>query len=139
MRYQPCSRAGKQRRGTATVELAVMVPLLTFLLLVTVDYCRVYYFAVVVTNCARNGAIYGSDPFAANRSSGPYTSIEQAALADARDLTPQPTVTSTSSSDYVEVTVSYSFTTISSYPGIPRTTNLRRTIRMQLAPVTPTF
>ena len=41
------------RRGAAVVELAVILPLLVFLFLVVVDYCRLFYFSQVVTGCAR--------------------------------------------------------------------------------------
>jgi Flp pilus assembly protein TadG len=138
---QPESRRGRsKRRGIAAVELAVLLPLLMFLFVISVDYGRVFYFAITVENCARNGALYGSDPIAASQS--PYTNITQAALADAGNLSPQPTVTSTNGVDssknsYVEVTVSWQFQTITGYPGVPNTVNLTRTVRMGIAPNTP--
>ncbi len=50
------------RRGVAVVELAVLLPLLVFLFVVTVDFARVYYFSLTLQNCARAGAMYASDP-----------------------------------------------------------------------------
>lgn len=131
------SRSGRSRRGTATVEFAVLLPFLFFLFLVTVDFCRVFYFSQTVQNCARNGALYLHDPSTASESR--YQNVQEAALADATNLSPPPTVTSTTGTDTdgtrnVEVTVSYSFQTITAYPGIPSTMLLARTVRMRMAP-----
>jgi hypothetical protein len=50
-------------------------------------------------------------------------------------------VTSASGTDsngpYVEVTVAYTFQTITNYPGVPSTLNLTRTARMRTFPNTP--
>jgi Flp pilus assembly protein TadG len=139
--YRPTlavSRPG--RRGASAVELALLLPILALLLLITVDFARLYYHYSIVTSCARNGALYGSDPSSASQS--PYSNLTAAALADAPDLSPQPTVSSTNGTDssgnpYVEVTVVYPFTTISSYPWLSNPINLSRTVRMRVAPATP--
>ena len=109
-------------------------------LLFTVDFAHLYYHYSIVTNCARNGALYGSDPVSAQESN--YASLSAAALADASDLYPQPTVASTNGADssgnpYVEVTVVYPFSTISSYPGLSNPINLSRTVRIRVAPTAP--
>jgi hypothetical protein len=75
------------------------------------------------------------DPTHAQDASG----IQTAALADATNLRPQPTVTSATGTDangklFVEVTVKYKFQTVASYPGIASTVNLLRKIRMQVVP-----
>jgi Flp pilus assembly protein TadG len=129
----------RARSGVAVVELAVLLPLLIMLFVVTVDFARVYYFSVTLTNCARAGAMYAMDPITQDES--PYANVTQAALADATNLDPQPTVTQGSGTDssglpYVEVTVSYPFTTITNFPGIPSMT-LSRTVRMRLASTIP--
>ena len=128
------------RRAAATVELAVLAPFLAFLFVAVVDYSRIFYHSLTVANCARNGALYASDPVAATES--PYKSIQDAALADAGDLSPTPTVTSTSGTDdsgnpYVEVTVTHAFQTVVNYPGIPETTTITRTVRMRVSPTVP--
>jgi Flp pilus assembly protein TadG len=121
------------------VELALLLPLLGFLFVIALDYSRVFYFTMVVTNCARNGALYGSqNPTTANDTSG----IQTNALQDAGNLSSQSlTVTSktdsTTSPTYVDVTVSYPFTTITNYPGVPNSTNIVRTVRMAVTPWTP--
>ena len=80
------------RPGAAVVELAILLPFLTFMFVIAVDWARIFYYSVTITNCARQGALYGSDPFTAAQS--PYASIQEAALADSPNLNPQPTVTS---------------------------------------------
>jgi Flp pilus assembly protein TadG len=120
-------------RGTAVVELAVLLPLLVLLFMITIDFARVYYFSLTLANCARAGAFYASDPFTADES--PFDSVEEAALSDAPNLTPQPTITSISGVDgqgraIVSVTAEYTFRTIGRFPGTPRDFPLRRTVTM---------
>jgi len=122
------------------VELAVLVPLLVLLFMITVDFARVFYFSVTLTNCARAGALYASDPTTADES--PFANVQAAALADASNLTPQPTISSTSGTDgqgrsYVSVTATYSFQTITGFPGIPNTVPLQRTVTMFQSAGTP--
>jgi hypothetical protein len=69
----------------------------------------------------------------------PYTSVQQAALADANGLASTPTVTSVNGTDgngnsYVDVTVSYPFQTTVNYPGIANSVTIARTVRMAIAP-----
>jgi len=120
--------------------LAVLLPLLVFLFVIAVDFARVYYFSVTLTNCARAGAIYASDPTASAES--PYASTQAAALADATNLTPAPTVTTANGVDgtgrpYVEVTAAYTFRTITAFPGVPNQVNLTRKVRMNVSASTP--
>jgi Flp pilus assembly protein TadG len=124
----------------AVVELAVLLPLLVFLFIVTVDFARVYYFSLTLQNCARAGALYASDPYVADES--PFASVEEAALSDATNLSPAPTITQTSGSDasgrsYVEVTAAHSFKSITGYLGIPKILNITRSVRMYSAAITP--
>src|SRR5437588_10970556 len=122
-----CRRA--RRRGAALVELSLLLPLLIFLLLAGMDYSRVFYAAVVVANCARNGALYASDPNVADRS--PYDTLQDAVSADATDLAAPLQVSTTQGIDsagygWVEVTVVYPFQTVVTYPGIPSLVNVSR-------------
>ena len=129
-----------RRRGAAVVELAILLPFLMLLFVLAVDFARVFYCSLTITNCARAGALYASDPVAAAES--PFASIQAAALADATNLTPQPTVTSSQGTDalgqpYVEVTVSYAFKTITGYLGSTGNVQVIRKVRTALAPTTP--
>lgn len=132
--YRPshCQR----RRGTATVELAVLLPLLAFLFAVAVDYSRVLYYAVIVESAARNGALYGSrsSTYAADTNG-----IQQAALNDAADMTPAPNVSAVSGTDgsgnaQITVTATWTFQALLSYPGIPSTVNLSSSVTMRVLP-----
>lgn len=130
-------RVNHERKAAAAVELAVLLPFLMFLFVVTVDYSRILYYSQIVENCARQGALYASDPKAPANTL--YSSVQNAALADATDLSPQPNVTSTSGTDsagnpYVAVTVTWSFQTIARYPGVPSNATLSSTVQMRKAP-----
>jgi Flp pilus assembly protein TadG len=133
-------RPEEARRGVAAVELALLLPFLVFMFVLAIDYGRIFFFSVTITNCARAGAIYASDPYAQTES--PYRTIQEAALAEAPGFAPTPAVSSTSGYDalghpFTEVTVEGAFSTLTTYPGVPRTTALRRTIRVRLAPNAP--
>ena len=122
------------------VELAVLLPLLVFLFVIAVDFARIFYYSVTLTNCARAGAMYASDPTTSGESA--FASTQAAALADATNLSPAPTVTSVSGVDaagrpYVEVTAAYSFRTITGFPGVPNQVNLTRTVRMNVSAGVP--
>lgn len=150
-------RKGK-RRATATVELAFLAPFLCWLFVVAVDYARLFYDAVTLENCARNGAYYASNypnnDYVYNNIYG-YSNLNDAVLSDASNLSPAPTYTvgySSSSSGpftqslppangggYVQVTVNWTFHSITNYPGVPSTVSLSRSSIMQVAPAMPSF
>jgi Flp pilus assembly protein TadG len=54
-----CGRHGRQR-GQALIEMAISLPILIGLLLGIIEVGRYAYLAIVVTNSARAGAIYGA-------------------------------------------------------------------------------
>ena len=133
-----CQKA--PRRGAATVEFAFCVPLLAFLMVIAVDWARIFYYSVTVTNAARNGALYASDPI--GRTMSIYSNVTDAALAEATDLSPPPSVSSANGTDgsgnaFVTVTVSWQFPLVTSYPGISNPTTLTRTCQMRVAPTVP--
>jgi Flp pilus assembly protein TadG len=137
MRVVDSSRPG--RRAAAAVELAVMLPLLALILVGTCDFARVFYYYLTITNCARNGALWASDPTTSVYSQ--YSTVQQAALADASNLSPTPTVTSSNGTDAdghpnVSVTVTYTFQMVSGYLGFSSIT-LSRTVEMRVAPAAP--
>jgi Flp pilus assembly protein TadG len=121
------------RRGAAAVELAVLLPVLLMILVAAADFAQVFGYAVVITNCARNGALYGSSsPTAATDTAG----IQTAALLDAGSLTPtvQSSTGVDANGDYVDVTVTYNVALYSSYLGIADPFPLTRTVRMRVLP-----
>src|SRR5881227_3723666 len=118
----------RSARGAAAVEFALLLPFLVFLFVIAVDWGRIFYYSITCENCARNGAIWLSDSVA--QQSSPYTTVTDAALADATNLSPTPAVTSATGTDayghsYVQVTVTYTFTTVTKFPGVPNTTDVK--------------
>ena len=131
-------------RGATAVEFALLLPLLAFLFAIAIDYGRIFYYTVTCENCARNGAMWLADPVLQTES--PYTTVEDAATADASDLSPTPTVTKVTYADnqtdafgvvYVEVTVHYTFNSVTNFPLIPSSYEIKRTVRMYQAPAAP--
>jgi Flp pilus assembly protein TadG len=119
------------------VEFALLLPVLMFVLILGIDFARVFYYDQTIVNCARNGAIYESDPSSALRAT--YADYKKAALADAGDLSPALTeadITSASSGSDVSVTVNYQFPTITTYLGFS-TVNLSKTVTMRVAQAVP--
>jgi Flp pilus assembly protein TadG len=119
------------RRGVAAVEFAVVLPLLLILTFGAADFCRLFYYSIVVTDCATNGAIYLSNVTPSNQSC--YGGVSQAALAEASDISPQPVVTSGAATDgdgnpAVTCTVSYTFTPVCK---LFSPVNLKRTVQMR--------
>ncbi len=132
------TRAGA-RRAAVAVELAVLLPLLVFLAAVGVDFARAFYYSLTVTSAARNGALYGSQD---TSHSTDTAGIKATALADATNLSPSPDVSSTTGTDaqsnpYVQVTVSWTFNTITNFPGVPGSVTLSRTVQMRVGPLVP--
>ncbi len=133
------NRSVSRRKGAAAVELAVLLPLLTFLFLIATDYARIFYYSLTLENCARNGALCASNAF---NYPMPYSSVAQAAIADGASLSPALTasdVTVTNGTDAngnssVTVTINYTFQTITNYPGLPSSVNLVRSVEMRVAP-----
>jgi Flp pilus assembly protein TadG len=145
MRYRParlgCARCGRRgRRGTACVEFAVLLPFLLFVFAVGADWCRIYYAAHTLDECARSGALAASGLAYQERD---LTSAEResrgksAAVANGADLFPDleaGEVTVTPDEDYVTVTVTYDFHMILPALGNGGTWTITRSVRMPLMP-----
>jgi Flp pilus assembly protein TadG len=136
-----------RRRGASAAELALMLPVLVFVCLIGVDFCRVFYAYTTITNAARNGALWAGDPLAngtVTPSQSPYATVQAAALADATNLSPALTtsnITSTTGTDgqgntTAVVTISYQFGLLTSYLGLS-SVNLSRQVTMRIAPSAP--
>jgi len=138
-----------RRQGAAAVELAICLPFLCFLFVIAIDYARIFYYGMTLENAARSGAYYASNYPGIYG----YTSAQQSALGETTNLSPTPTVTvmysnsvggpynnpAPISNGYVEVSVIWTFKTITTYSGVPKETNLTRRCRMKVAPITPNF
>lgn len=122
---------GKIARGLAAVELALLLPLLTFAAMAAVDFGRVAYVQMTLQDCARNGALYEFYKAAGYQIPSGWTSLSAAVQADAGGLTvtvpstyggkSNPYSPASSSSNYVTVTVQCNFTLLTFGPdgGFP--------------------
>lgn len=150
-RWTHCLRAGlRSDSGDTLVELALLLPILTLLLVGTVDLGRLAYMSIEVANAARAGVQYGQQ----NASTWSNVSgMETAATNDAPDLvgassgnltavatywcqcsdgtgvvpscSPSPTsCPSTHRVNYVEVVTTATYKAWFPCPGIPSTTTL---------------
>jgi Flp pilus assembly protein TadG len=135
-------RRRPRRRAAAAAELAILGSVLAFILVASVDFARVFFAYLTITNCAYDGAVYGSQD---TTHSTDTTGIKSAAVQDGGSLSPAlaaANVSSSTGSDansdpYVAVTATYSFTTLVTYPGIPHTMPLSRTVKMRVLPGVP--
>ncbi len=71
--------------GSAFVELALILPLLSLVLIGAAELGRIAYFAIEVSNAARAGAAYGAQSGTTSASSN-SAAVQTAALDDAPEL-----------------------------------------------------
>jgi Flp pilus assembly protein TadG len=131
------SQPSRSRQAAAAAEFAILLPFLAFVFLLAVDLCRAFYVTQVVQNCAYAGAMYASQVSAS--SSSPQTAAQQAAVAEGACLNPalttsQVTYTAPDSNNNIKVTVTYTFNTLTTYPGIQSSWAISRTVTMRVAP-----
>jgi len=134
------SSRGEVRRGGAAIEMALIGPLLVFIVVVAVDWGRVFHYSVTIENCAFTGAWYAALDKKNARSTNDLN-IEAAALMEAPSwIKSQVTVNISRDSDtdptWVEVEVTFPFSTVTGYP-LPAGMNaftLSRKVRMNVAP-----
>jgi hypothetical protein len=58
--YAVRSQSLRRKRAQAIVETALLFPLLCLLMMGSVDFGRVFYYSVAITNAAREGARHGA-------------------------------------------------------------------------------
>jgi Flp pilus assembly protein TadG len=143
---------GESNGGQSLAEMALMLPVLVVLLLVALDFSRLYYLAMEVTDAARAGAQFGSaNGAAAQNTSG----IETVACNSMADLSCTPGVNTTALNfcqcagssatisctspggctavqNFVTVTATATFKTVVSYPGIPSSVPVKASVTMQV-------
>jgi len=127
------------RSGAVAVELAVLLPLLMFMAVIGVDYARVFSRTLILETASRNACLYACQD---SDKAIDTTGIQAVAQKDLTDVSPTPTVTSSTYTGtdgfmHVKVTVSMTFKTVTAYPGVPSSTNLSRTTDMRVCPKTP--
>jgi Flp pilus assembly protein TadG len=127
----------RRRRGAAVTEMAILLPLLSLLFLVAVDFCRVFYCTQTIRGCAEAGALYASGNATADPSVSLQDAASQAAMAEGTLLNPPlaaANVTVAVANGVATVTVSYNFRTIVGYPGLPQPLPVVRTAQMLVIP-----
>ena len=136
-------RRTERRGGAATVELAFLLPFILFLAVIATDWARLFYYTIALETVARAGAQYAADPAA--RQQSPYASMSDAALAEAPNLGPAPTVTqgpiTVNGRAGVRVTATTTFKTYSNFQilnkfGVTPSQTLTRIVDMRLVPTT---
>jgi Flp pilus assembly protein TadG len=129
------------RSGTIAIELAILLPLLMFLAVIGVDYARIFSRAMCLESASRNACYYAAQD---SDKAADTAGIQAVALKDLTDVSPTPTVTVTKDTtnradgfQYVKVTVTMTFTTITNFPAVPNSTQLSRSTEMRINPKTP--
>lgn len=129
------------RRGTAATEFAILLPLLVMLALASVDFGRFAYAHIALGNASRVGAEFGAvrkydsstsagweaqleaamhEEFAAVGGIEPANlDVEIEVVDDAYDL------------HRVTITSTYPFSTVVTWPGIPRPLEMQQTVAMR--------
>lgn len=111
------------------------MPLMIFMLVITVDFARAYSASIEVNNAARAGAIYGSRSSVMAKDSA---AVQAAALADSPTIYGSaPAVSSSTGKDsnnyeQITVTVNYTFQPLITFPGIPSSVAINRTVQMRV-------
>lgn len=152
----PQTRTARSRHplateGSASVELALIIPVLVLIMVGLLDMGRVFYGAITVVSAARAGVSYGSLNIfnatntaamiaAAQADAQDMTGLQFAAGHDCECPTNLPTAVAcsvTACTDgstplmYVWTTVTGSFSPTLPYPGLPPSITLTRTARMR--------
>ncbi len=141
-RGMPWPRTGARRpaAGSVLAEVALLLTVLLLLAVGAMDFARVFYVSIELSNAARAGVQYGAQNVGL---SGDTAGMIQAAKNDAQDISmnaptasrfcqcPDGTNVSCTGSCiggtkriYVQVNTSATFKTLLSYPGIPSTISL---------------
>jgi Flp pilus assembly protein TadG len=129
-----------RRAGSASVETAILLPLILLLALGSTDLGRFSYAWVSVATAARNGAQYGStSPSCASNAAGIRSAVLREMATVPGSSASNPTVTSTVDTigpghTFVRVTVTFRFDSIIPYPGLPDFLNVTRTVYMRVLP-----
>ena len=139
----PATKPHESRKGSALIELSVVLPLLVLFVIGAVEFGRVYNAAITVANAARAGAQFGTQE---NQSTN-FAGMTAAAQAEATDLGAiqsfpsqfcrcpdgsAPACTGTcpgygTPQVFVKDSVIKSITFLLKYPGLPPTVTVRRT------------
>jgi Flp pilus assembly protein TadG len=139
------------------VEFAVLLPFLTCMLLGLIDLGRLFYCSMTLENSLHNGMLFVSQSFDNQNQqwigntqywqgpNGNLSAMDDAVQLDATNITPSlpdGSISSTSGTDsdgnsIITVTVSYTFTPLVPYPGLPSQVPITRSGQIRVAPAVP--
>jgi Flp pilus assembly protein TadG len=124
------------RSGTAATEFAIALPILMLLAFAATDFGRVPHFHQVVANAARTGAETGAThQFTSFSRTAWEAGIEEAVLREMQNIPNfdqsrmEFELTATPNADglaRIVVSVSYPFTTLIAWPGVPEEVQLHK-------------
>lgn len=155
VRKTPWTALRESRGGSVTVELALLVPIMAFMLVGAIDFGSYVFGKMQLQNASRAGAQYAIQAAGNIDDSAAITAAVQAAsdleasttvtteafcgCADGSESTPDGTLgcnNDCAGGEFpalsIRVTVENTFTTLFSYPGIPDTLDLTGQTVMQL-------
>jgi Flp pilus assembly protein TadG len=137
----PNGRGSSRRRGTAAVEFAVAVPILILLAIGCCDLGRALADYIAVSNAARVGAEYGATHAYTNYTSSSWQGLvsqrAQQEMQGSVGLDPTQfavavsTVPESANLYLVTVTVTYPFSLMTAWPGLPAQFNVSHSVTMQ--------
>jgi Flp pilus assembly protein TadG len=143
MLYIPVTRRPGGRRAIAATEFALALPVLLLLMIGAVDFGRFAYSHVTLTNAVRAGTGYGSvNPYTTATLATWKANVKQAVVDEMSTMSGfnssllTVTVTNDTTGEpsggwRVQVVASYPFTTLITWPGIPSTTTMQRSVAMR--------
>lgn len=135
-------RSARSDSGSSLIELALMMPIFSIILIGSAEFARLAYASIEVTNAARAGAQYGGQTHGTAADStgmqnvaaaaGPNVTNMQATAATYCTCSDGTSITCTDAgttcnariTEYVQVNTSASITSIFRIPGLPSTYTL---------------
>jgi Flp pilus assembly protein TadG len=143
------TRLHRSDHGGAMVELAVVLPVLILIAIGVMDYGRVFFTSIAVSNAARAGAEWGSAGIAYQTKNtemqdfAKLDGVEAGTIVVTSSRTCRCGVTVVACTSvcgggygepavYIEVTASKAVTMLLKYPGQPATVNVSRTATFRL-------
>ncbi len=133
--------AASQRRGAASVEFAIVLPILLTVLLGATDFGRFSHSRIAIVNAARCGAAYANmNPYDSTNPAPWNAGVKKAVTDDVSEVAAfNPaalSVTTTVVSDggglnRISVTVNYPFRMLIDWPLLPATLDLQDTVVMR--------
>jgi Flp pilus assembly protein TadG len=130
-------RNGFGRRGVIATEAAILLPFLSLMLIIAIDYCRIFCATQTLRNCAHTGALYASATAQIPSSQDSGQAAKLAAVAEGAALSPPLPADNVSVSfdqQSATVTVQYEYQMLTPYLSSSGKVVLTRQETMALAP-----